>query len=330
MADTQTSQNAPETHASGKSKSSPVSKQSDVISLDEAKDALLRSGYLLETRLEAVLAKRGYYVKANEAYPDPDTGKARELDLYAISAHRAGPDEYDFVWDVLLIECINNLQPMVFLTKRPQVGFLHHYDVKMAGLPVKIPDKKRRDAWDSLADFLDMSKYHHYCAGRVATQFCSFLKKKNLPEWMATHDEEHFDALRKLSAVTEHSANMHFTSWKIGPNERINIEFYYPVVVLQGDLFEAQADKKLLKLLKTEHVQFRRSTITGKEGQTFQIDVVTEKHFPKYLNLVKKEMEKTARLLRKRHVLVENAIHRIVRSARRLSSPEKIKKALEF
>lgn len=330
MADAQTSQNAPQTQASGNPKASAKPKPTDRISLDEAKDALLRSGYLLESRLETVLSKRGYYVEANEVYPDPETGKTREFDLYAMAAHRAGPDEYDFIFHVLLVECINNLQPVVFLTKEPQAGFLHHQEVKMAGLPVKIPDKERRGEWESLADFLDMSRYHHYCKGRVATQFCSFLKKKNSQEWMATHDEEHFDALRKLSAVTEHAINKNFTNWTISAKERINIELYYPVVVLQGDLLEARADGKSLKLLKAEHVQFRRSTIAGKEELTFQIDVVTEKHFPRYLKLIEKEMEKTARLLRRRYSRVEDAIRRIVRGTRRLRSPEKIKKALEF
>src|SRR5881409_1427963 len=186
MADALTSQTAPQLQTSGHPKAQAKPKPTDRISLDEAKDALLRSGYLLESRLESVLSKRGYYVEANEAYPDPDTGKAREFDLYAMSARRAGPDDYDFIFDVLLVECINNPQPLVFLTKNPLVGFLHHQEAKMAGLPVKFPDKKRRDEWESLADFLDMSKYHHYCKGRVATQFCSFLRKKNSQEWMAT------------------------------------------------------------------------------------------------------------------------------------------------
>lgn len=154
------------------------------ITLNEAKEALQRSGYLLESRLETVLSKRHYYVEANEAYPDPESGKARELDLYAMSAHRAGPDDHDFIFHVLLVECINNPQPVVFLTKNPQAGFLHHQDIKMAGLPVKIPDEKQRNQWESLSDFLDMSKYHHYCRGRVATQFCSFVRNPPVWRWM--------------------------------------------------------------------------------------------------------------------------------------------------
>jgi hypothetical protein len=330
MDDAQTSPKPLETHPSNGPRPLPKPKPTDRISLDEVKDALLRSGYLLENRLETVLSKRGFYVDANEAYPDPETGKAREFDLYAMAAHQAGPKDYDFIFTVLLIECINNPQPLLFLTKKPQAAFLHNQEVKMAGLPLKFPDKKHRNQWESLAEFLEMSEYHHYCKGRVATQFCSFVRKKNSPDWMATHDEEHFDALRELSAVTEHTVNNTFTHWTIDAKERINIEFYYPVLVLQGDLLEARAEGKSLTLLPTKHVQFRRSTMSGKQEQTFQIDVVTEKAFPKFLKLIETEMGKTARLLRRRHLRVEDAIGRIVRDARRLRSPDKIRKALEF
>ena len=75
----------------------------DRITTDEARDALLRSGYLLEVRLESRLRAAGYYVEANSAYRDPESGKSRELDLFAIGARRAGKDELDFLWPVLLI-----------------------------------------------------------------------------------------------------------------------------------------------------------------------------------------------------------------------------------
>ena len=98
------------------------------ITRDDATKALLNSGYLLESRLEQVLVSRGYYVDANDAYPDPTTGKSRELDLMAMTARKLSRD-YDFVFTVLLIECFNNPQPLVLLTKKPQVGFLFHKDV---------------------------------------------------------------------------------------------------------------------------------------------------------------------------------------------------------
>ena len=148
------------------------------ISVDHAKEALLRSGYLLESRLDTVLRKKGYYVETNVAYPDPHTGKSREMDIYAMQAMQAGKEEYDYIFLVLLIECVNNPQPIAFFTKKPQVGFTFHHEIKHAGIPVKIPVKGERDSWESLLDYLEMDKYHHYCRGLVATQFCSFTKKR--------------------------------------------------------------------------------------------------------------------------------------------------------
>jgi hypothetical protein len=59
------------------------------ISKDEIADALRRSGYLIEYRIEDVLRGQGYHVSANTTYPDPITRKPRELDLSAIIAERA-------------------------------------------------------------------------------------------------------------------------------------------------------------------------------------------------------------------------------------------------
>ncbi len=53
------------------------------ITRSQIKDALLRSGYLLESRLESILRDREYFVNANASYPDPILGKSRELDLHA-------------------------------------------------------------------------------------------------------------------------------------------------------------------------------------------------------------------------------------------------------
>lgn len=311
--------------------SQPHRKHAEDVTMDEAKEALLRSGYLLESRLETALRRRGFYVEANVACPDRETAKPREFDVYAMNTVRAGKEEFDFIFEVLLVECINNSQPVAFITKSPQVGFLHSSEVKLAGLPVKVPDEARPGAWLSLPDFLHMEKYHHYCKGRIATQFCSFVRKKGAGEWMATHEDAHFDALQKLSAVTEYMMGKHFTGWVLADraDETLNIEFYYPVVVLQGRMLEARAERRALALHEANHVQFRRSAIVGLEEVHYQIDVVTERFFPRFLRILETEMSTTARLLKRRQAQIQAAIDRIWRSARRLRSAEKIRAALE-
>lgn len=161
---------------------------------------LLRSGYLLESTIEAVFRQKGYYVEASSVFPDPSTGTSRGIDVYALTTTRAGPGDTEFLFTAFLTESINNPEPLVLITKEPLVGFLHHNEIKVSGLPVKFLAKERRHEWVRLTDYLAVEKYHQYCRGRVATQYCSFQKKKQPShDWMAWHDDVHFDAFRKPS-----------------------------------------------------------------------------------------------------------------------------------
>jgi hypothetical protein len=303
---------------------------SSEITRADARAALVRSGYLLESRVERRLKEAGYYVEANHTYPDPDTNKSREFDLYAMRAVRVGPrNSRDFVFTVLLIECVNNPQPMVLITKEPQVPFLHHEEVKHAGLPVKFPAKG--GGWCSLPDYLHLEKSHHYCKGRVATQFCSFKRKKDQsqPDWMAVHEDAQFDSFRKLCTIADYFVEKHFKSWRFGGPEFINIEFYYPVLLLGGDLLEAKPSSRSVKLTQKQHLQFRRSQIVRGEAEDYQIDVITEAYISNYLELVQKETDIVARRLSRHKKEVRASLERILRTARRHRSPAKIREALE-
>lgn len=310
-----------------------MANQVDKITRREMREALLRSGYLLESRVESKLLEGWGYVQANATYPDPETGKSREFDLYAMNANRAGPDDLDFLFGVLLIECINNPQPLVILTREPLVGFLHSQEIKMAGLPVKVPYEGKNDEWQQLIDFLKMENYHHYCKGRVGTQFCSFLKKKsgNVQEWMATHEGPHFDSFRKLGDIVDYYMEEHFKNWSFGSGrENLNIEVYHPVIILQGDLLEARETKRSVTFRTTDHIQFRRSVATKGREADYQIDVITERYLDNYIQMVSAELQKTARLLRRRHKVIRAAIETIAAHAKAAATEEEMRKAMDF
>ena len=297
----------------------------------EAKDALLRSGYLLEHRLESVLRRRGWYVEANEAYQDSETGRTRELDIYALAMRKPFKNLAGFVWAVLLIECVNNLQPMALITKQPTFAPFHSDDIKLGGLPsqVFIASKK---AWQSIPDFLEMEKYHHYCRGRVATQFCSFARKKETKQWMALHEDLHFDAFRTLCTALEYTRTKLYSSWEFRAKSReyMNVEFYYPVVVLQNELLEVRPRGKSIRIESSKHLQFRRSFIYRGQACDYQIDVLTESFFPKYLSLVEKELDITAQRVQEARTEIQHSVERISRVAKRLRSPDKIRSVMEY
>lgn len=298
------------------------------ISDTEITDALRRSGYLLEARVEKVLEQYGYYVEANSAYPDPTTQKSRELDLHALAAHKT-IGEYGFFFPVLLIECVNNPQPLAFLTKRPLTQFLFYQELKMAGLPVKVVPKKGSREWTPLAEFLLMNKYQHYCKGPVATQFCSFAKKRQKDEWAALHEGPHFDAFQKLCDATAYFQDKHFKSWRFADKESMNVEIYYPVLVVQGRLLQARSGKRTLVVKDVNHVQYRRTVIRRDRAIDYHIDVVTEGYLGRYLSLLDKEVQEMVRRTKRRSREIREAIEKIVAKARRLRSPEKIRAAMD-
>lgn len=299
------------------SKADKVTDRKDVISTQDMKEALRRSGYLIEQRVEGLLRERGYYVQTNAAYPDEVTGKSRELDIWALRAYRAGPEEPDFLFLVLLCECANNPQPVVFLTKEAQVPSLHTQDLKISGLPAKIWDAKS-EGYESLAEFLGLEKYHHYCEDWVSTQYCTFQRMKKQPNerWFALHQEEQHDGFTVLRMAVDMSIREHYDGWQFEGNEPVNVQVYYPVLVLGGPLYEAYIEDSRLHMRKLSRVCFRLEHRSAQRHDQYQIDVVQEKHFPRYLDVLENETERMARLMRRRRSNIRESIETIVSEAR--------------
>jgi len=74
-----------------------------------------------------------------------------------------------------------------------------------------------------------MERYHHYCWGRIATQCCSFSKKKSHPsEWLAEHLPEQFNCFPKLLNALRESSNELADCWFGAGGARyddLNVEF---------------------------------------------------------------------------------------------------------
>src|SRR5262249_44430713 len=141
----------------------------------------------------------------------------------------------------LLIECVNNPQPMAFFT-RPPVFTPYEIDlVKMSGPPVLIKDGNKDE---TLPHFLKMWEYHHYCHNRVATQWCSFAQKdKGRPKgWMAYHDDVHFNDIGKLCTAVEHYSQKHIDDCGKFYRGLVALHMFSLVLVFQGDLLEVNEE----------------------------------------------------------------------------------------
>jgi hypothetical protein len=302
-----------------------------IITKDEIRDALSRSGYLLETRVDSLLKRRGYFVQSNANFEDAETGKSRELDIHALTARNCG-DRLDFLWPVLTIECINNPQPIVFFTKTSIAAFLHKDAIAMSGLPMKVWPKQ--GAWGesvSLLKNINVEKWHHYCRGRTASQYCSFTPKKGggqSPEWMAQHEGSHFDTMKKLCDAVDYFRDEHFQSWRFNGVEHVNLQIYYPILVVQGELLELRSGRPSAAVRAIGHAQFRQAVATKGIHRNYQIDVVQERALPRLLQMIEKDVNAMVRRLKYRRVIVSRAVERIAKRARRARSAESVRKIM--
>jgi len=297
------------------------------------RDAIQRSGYLLEQRIEPILAQEGYYVQTNPVFPDPDTGKSREIDISALSARRVYKKGYDFIFPMLLCECENNPQPVVFFTKESPLSFMFHEELKVSGIPVKFWQK---DSYISLSEFTGMEKFHHYCKGPIATQYCTFQLKKDKSSWMALHNEEQHDTFSSLLKALDYEIAQHFDGWALPDKvdeEEVNVQIYYPLLILQGSLFSATLKNNRLSLRKSKHIEFRKQLFLPRknEVETYQIDVITEGYLPDYLRIVNSETERIRTVFQRRRAKVLLSIEKIVEEAKRLKKkPKSYRECLEF
>lgn len=65
----------------------------DVITTKEMREAIKRSGYLLEQRAKTLLQRAGFSIEINSSYPDPKEGKSREFDIWAAKGRPIFPGE---------------------------------------------------------------------------------------------------------------------------------------------------------------------------------------------------------------------------------------------
>lgn len=268
----------------------------------EACEALQRSGYLLEHRVETLLRRKGWYVEANSAYEDNETQKSRELDIYALTGHRIGKEHPDDrLFTSVLVECVNNLQPIAFITKMPVMKAWAVGDIKGTFDPEDVVADGRTV---NIGDLLKIDSYHHYCRGRVATQFCSFNYKSDKKEWMAWHDDIHFNAFSTLTKALEYR----FTQFEQHAGTYVNWEFINPVLVVQGELLDVRAASGAITLRKAQHIKYRRTVVWKGQERGYTFDVVTERRLPRFIAMLETEIKQTSIRVNRHLSLIKEAL----------------------
>jgi len=283
--------------------------QDSKISAAEIRRALERSGYLLEARVAAELRRGGFDVLANPPYEDPFTEKSREIDIVATLTepnflNDSGSDHLSMQ---LVMECVNPPQPVAFLTApvaatlpsdRSPLSF-----ACLTGWPRHMPLSHPETNWNWLWGHTDLHDRHHYAKCRIATQFCSFERKRANNEWFATHREADYESFRALSTAFDYTLRLFYSSdaepWT--QHSPLQLAAAYPVMVVQGQILEVRLTREDFAVSESQHLTFLRSFSHAGFIHDHLIDVVTEIYFPSYLRMLKKELNRLATNIRNRN-----------------------------
>ena len=180
---------------------------------------------------------------------------------------------------------------------------------------------------------MKFEKFHHYCKGSWATQYCTFTRKNPKEPWVARHADEQHQTFTGLMNATEVAIAEHYSNWVLprkGEREQANIQIYYAVLVLQGPIYLTRETAGGITLRPVRHVQFRKEEWSRDRHDEYQIDVVHESFVRSYLRLIDREVEAVVKRLRRHKREIRNSIDRIISDVRRnRSRPRPWRKLLE-
>jgi hypothetical protein len=116
---------------------------------------------------------------------------------------------------------------------------------------------------------------------------------------MAWHDEEHHNIFSKFDFVINREIERH-ESWIKNNLDQINIEIFYPVLVVQGELWRAKHNKENVEITECKHIRYINRTIPKDLSDStfyYQIDVITEDYLEEYIEGINKQLSEFQKLI---------------------------------
>ena len=314
------------------------------ISPDDMTDAIWDSGYFLERRVAISLRKAGYKVVTNPVFTDRENNKTLEYDVYAFKEIPVYEKGSYAIYPTLICECKNYSQPVVFFVQEDETFEPLKDEVRVSGIPSKI---WKRNKYISVQEFTDVESFHHYCIPEapVSTQCCTFGRQNEKFPWHASYGPDTYDTFKKTLKALEYEIDQDFknmSQW-FAPRETerefIDLSFYYPVAIFQGDIYAAHIykdepqSKHDLALKPREHIQFNPYFFSFYDNEiiSYHMDIISEKYLQPYLKMIDHEMAAIKKTLEQHKDIVLFSVDKMVEDCQSLKEkPDTYRKHLEY
>ena len=282
---------------------------------EQIKKVIEESGYLLEQKICPIIERSGFFTIPNYQYQDQDTGKLKEIDVYALNSYSLYKNEFRDRFEInILIECKNNSTPVIFFTHlshlKGKFGF-----IVLNGYPDGIYDEEKK-TFAYIKEYFNFKKfYHNYKIKWYASQFCQMKRKKGSHkkkiEWIASH-ERLYESTENLVKATYYCSSEHKNRIILNEDTKdlVNLLIVYPVLLFAGKIYECRVDDKKYRLYEKNHLTLYKTTVHRNERRTCHIDVIKEDYLQRFLDIIEEENKKIVKQLRIERKLLKANVQR--------------------
>ncbi|KNZ68291.1 hypothetical protein Tfer_3158 [Thermincola ferriacetica] len=243
---------------------------------EKIKEAIEKSGYLVEQKVINEFEKAGFFAGANYAFEDQDEHRSREVDFIAtkytdFTFGKTG--FYFFAYG----EVKKKSDPLVFFERQPQGQEFLEYHIPITATQMFFTNI---DVGLDIQKLLNFKEIHHQIQhGLISTQFCVVDQAKRKAEHKNLY-ESLFVPLLKCVDSEIHDIGKNWVFDPMRPSYFLGI--FLPLLVISGPLLSYNVHND--ELTEKDYIIYRRHYSSGTVTRTLLIDIVSMKYLEQYLS----------------------------------------------
>jgi hypothetical protein len=255
---------------------------------DEILSALNRTGFMLEYRVAQALRNKGFSTDINHAYPDPESGKSREIDVSASLDRDIERQPVSLNVGVgLVIECKSGLNPFVLIGERNQnpVGFDDSIFLSFDPYTLEFEDRVyERIKYDLEFDELPGSWRKEDFVGYQIIR----MNQQN-GNWKADNNSIYDSILYPLAKAWQYTIDRHYPDDdneedKAAQWQYPGLTYTFPIIVTAGPVFIVDVTEDQATVKEVGWASLKRDFSSTELSVDLRVDVVSFDHFAEYLD----------------------------------------------
>lgn len=254
--------------------------------IDRIKRDIKKSGFPLEIEVSSKLLQHGWGELIHDYYIDEEEGKIRETDVTAFRRIDIDCPDYGFFHVSLLIECKKRSEkPWVFFTRtKGRESKVPQFMVHSLGDPRIHKDLLSQERW--------MRQSHYFSP--------AFTKYAAIGYEPFTEENERKTIFESSMKVIKALAYILKQQYKVLRFVKNPLFIFYPVIVLDGQLFEYTFKDEVEPAMYLQYLVRHRFTDRKTDelvGDMFLIDVLRKEFLSEYLKMLSEELDAVKNVL---------------------------------